>query len=137
MNHHTKDKGDVGVLKAQADLASKGFMVLKPQTEHAPFDLVIYKRYTFRRVQVKYRSLGSRGGLDIYFRSSWSDRHGVHTRQTDKSQIDLYCVYCPDIDECLYFDPKRFGRYLCLRVKPPRNNQKRNVKNYSDFLKVP
>ena len=26
-NHHTKDKGDVGVLKAQADLATQGYDV--------------------------------------------------------------------------------------------------------------
>lgn len=26
-NHHTKSKGDLGVLKAQADLCAKGFLV--------------------------------------------------------------------------------------------------------------
>ncbi len=40
MRHHTKDKGDIGVLKAQADLYQKGWITLNPATEHAPFDLV-------------------------------------------------------------------------------------------------
>ncbi|WP_371815001.1 group I intron-associated PD-(D/E)XK endonuclease [Mycobacterium sp. DL440] len=38
--HHTKDKGELGVAKAHADLVGKGFYVLFPATEHAPFDLV-------------------------------------------------------------------------------------------------
>lgn len=42
VRHHTKDKGDLGVAKAHADLAAKGFTVLFPATEHAPFDLVAY-----------------------------------------------------------------------------------------------
>lgn len=39
---HTKNKGDLGVLKAQADLAEQDFMVLLPLTEHHAFALVIY-----------------------------------------------------------------------------------------------
>jgi len=55
--HHTKTKGDLGVLKAQVDLFEQGFMILLSQTEHAPFDLCIYKDGRFRRVQVKYRAV--------------------------------------------------------------------------------
>ncbi len=43
VRHHTKDKGDLGVAKVHADLASQGFTVLFPATEHAPFDLVAYE----------------------------------------------------------------------------------------------
>jgi hypothetical protein len=39
-SHHTKDKGDLGVLKAQLDLFEQGFAILVPLTEHCPFDLV-------------------------------------------------------------------------------------------------
>ena len=42
--HHTKDKGDLGVAKAYADLVGQGYTVLFPATEHAPFDLVAYRR---------------------------------------------------------------------------------------------
>ena len=61
--HHTKTKGDLGVLKAQCALAEQGFSVLIPLTEHAEFDLVGYKNSHFIRVQVKYRSLDSHGML--------------------------------------------------------------------------
>ncbi|MFN0117981.1 MAG: group I intron-associated PD-(D/E)XK endonuclease [Elusimicrobiota bacterium] len=137
MKHHTKDKGDIGVLKAQADLATQGFMVLKPLTEHAEFDLVIYKDSSFKTVQVKYRSMNKNGCMPVFFRSSWSDKYGVHTKHIDKSKIDLYCLYCPETDQCYYFDPKRFRKSLNLRVKASRNNQSKKVHLASDFLEVP
>ena len=72
--HHTKDKGDLGVAKAHADLVTKGFYVLFPATEHAPFDLVAYADGTFHRVQVRYRA--ARGGaVQLNLRSTWSGQH--------------------------------------------------------------
>src|SRR5262245_37623728 len=116
MQHHTKDKGDIGVLKAQADLASKGYMVLKPLTEHAEFDLVIYKDHKFTRVQVKYRSIDKNGCLPVFFRSCWTDKNGTHMKAVDKASVDLYCLYCPEMDRCFYFDPNRFNKSISLRV---------------------
>lgn len=45
--HHTKEKGDLGVLKAKIALHEQGFMILNPETEHSPFDLVGYKDRKF------------------------------------------------------------------------------------------
>lgn len=53
VGHHAKDKGDLGVAKAHADLVSQGFTVLFPATEHALFDLVAYADGVFHRLQVK------------------------------------------------------------------------------------
>jgi hypothetical protein len=55
--HHTKSKGDLGILKAKLDLFEQGYLILNPETEHAPFDIVAYKEGTFKSVQVKYRKL--------------------------------------------------------------------------------
>lgn len=41
--HHTKNKGDLGVLKVKVDLFDQGFLLLNPESEHTPFDIVIYK----------------------------------------------------------------------------------------------
>lgn len=89
--HHTKDKGDLGVAKAYADLVAKGFDVLFPATEHAPFDLVAYAEGTFHRVQVKYRSARA-GAVSVNLRSTWTDRHGVHSSPIDKDGVDLLCI---------------------------------------------
>ena len=98
-SHHTKLKGDLGVLKAQLDLFEQGFTILVPQTEHGPFDLAVYKDGEFRRVQVKYRTVDRFGKIDAKFSTCWNDKHGTHIVPIDKSEVDLYCIYCPDTDD--------------------------------------
>jgi hypothetical protein len=135
--HHTKGKGDLGVLKAQVDLFEQGFIILNPLTEHAAFDIVAYKAQKFHRIQVKYRKLDRTGKLEVKFSTSWADRHGTHTVPIDKDEVDYYCVYCPDTDECYYLTPKEFGSNTCLRVKAPKNNQRKRVRMAADYRRVP
>lgn len=137
-SHHTKNKGDLGVLKAQADLCAKGFLVCLPLSEHAPFDLVAYKRGIFKRVQVKARTI-KKGRIDVRFEHSYSDRRGVHTHRVNFDELDLYCVYCLDNDTCYYFDPRHFSRniFISLRVDPPKNNQSQLVNWADDYREVP
>jgi hypothetical protein len=120
--HHTKDKGDLGVAKAHADLVQQGYVVLFPATEHAPFDLVAYADGRFHRLQVKYRSARN-GTLTIHFRSVWADTHGTHVAHMDKAAVDAVCVYCPETDECYYLSPRTHGASVTLRLRPPRNRQ--------------
>lgn len=135
--HHTKDKGDVGVAHAIADLADQGFLVLTALCEHAPFDIVGYRNDTFVRVQVKYRALSANGTLDVQFRSSWSDSKGTYVQALDKRDVDVVCIYCPDTRACYYVDPKGFGRSVSLRVTPSRNGQERYVLRADAFRRIP
>ena len=135
--HHTKEKGDLGVLKAQLDLFEQGYTVLVPLTEHAPFDLVAYRNGVFRRVQVKYRAMRSNGSLTVKFSTSWADRRGVHTAKVDKDEVDVYCVYCPDTDECYYLNPRQFGSNASLRVGATKNGQRKRVNFAVDHRRVP
>jgi hypothetical protein len=137
LSHHTKTKGDLGVLKAQVDLFEQGFTICVPQTEHAPFDLVAYRNGEFRRVQVKYRALDRYGTCHVRFANFWADRHGTHTRPVDKGEIDLYCIYCPDTDECYYLDPKKYRSNVSLRVETPKNGQAKHVNFAADFRRAP
>jgi len=134
--HHTKNKGDLGVLKAQVDLAEQGFAVLLLLTEHQDFDLVAYKNGSFKRIQVKYRS-ATNGKLEVHFRSTWSDKNGLHVASVNKPEIDLYCIYCPETDECYYFEPSLFNRSVSLRVDTPKNNQSKGIHLASDYCRVP
>lgn len=134
--HHTKNKGDLGILHAQLDLAKKGFGLLVPMTEHESFDLVAYRGERFFRVQVKYRSL-TNGFVAVPFKTSWADRHGVHSVAVDKSSIDLLCIYCPETDRCYYVDPRTCGAKVVLRVTPPRNGQRKGIAWADHHLDVP
>lgn len=136
--HHTKDKGDLGVLKAQADLCAKGFLVCLPLSEHAPFDLVIYRNHVFNTVQVKSRSI-KKGMITVRFDHSYSDSKGVHTKKVNKEIIDVYCVYCLDNEQCYYFKTSDFASNstVNLRVSASKNNQAKNIKWASDYKEVP
>ncbi len=135
--HHTKQKGDLGVLKAQLDLFEQGFIILNPMTEHAPFDLVAYRDKKFLRIQVKYKSVDKTGSITVHFRSCWADKNGTHMQPVDKREVDIYCIYCPDTDECYYFNPSEFKRSVTLRVEMPKNNQSKNIKLATDYKRVP
>jgi hypothetical protein len=137
IHHHTKEKGDLGVLKAQVSLYEQGYLILQPVTEHAPFDLVAYKDGLFKRVQVKYKSLDKTGAITVHFRSCWADKNGTHMQAVDKDAIDLYCIYCPDSDECYYLDPKNYDKSVTLRVETPKNNQSQNIRLAADYRGVP
>ena len=134
--HHTKDKGDLGVAKAHADLVGKGYIVLFPTTEHAPFDLVAYREGRFLRIQVKYRAARD-GAVAVKFSTTWADRNGTHIKAIDKAAIDLMCIYCPDTDECYYVRSTGFRASVQLRVEPSRNNQRTGVLLASDFRQLP
>jgi len=134
--HHTKNKGDLGVAKAHCDLVEKGYMVLFPTTEHAPFDLVAYDGAKFIRIQVKYRSAVN-GSVQIRLENWWADRNGSHGMPIDKSQVDVFCVYCPDTDRCYYFKPENIKTYFSLRIETPKNNQLKRINLAENFTRVP
>jgi hypothetical protein len=134
--HHTKNKGDLGVAKAHCDLVEKGYMVLFPTTEHAPFDLVAYNGIKFIRIQVKYRSAVN-GSVQIRLENWWADRNGSHGTPIDKSQVDVFCVYCPDTDKCYYFKPENIKTYFSLRIETPKNNQLKRINLAENFTRVP
>jgi hypothetical protein len=134
--HHTKDKGDLGTAKAHADLVSKGYTVLFPATEHAAFDLVGYRDARFVRVQVKYRSART-GSISVQFRSVWADRNGTHMNPSDKSEVDVVCIYCPETDECYYLRPADHRQSVSLRVTPSKNGQQRGVLPAEMYRDIP
>jgi hypothetical protein len=134
--HPPKEKGDLSVAKVHADLVGKGFTVLFPVTEHAPFDLVAYEDGEFYRLQVKFRSARS-GAVKVQFRSMWADRHGTHTTPMDKDAVDVMCIYCPETDRCYYVRPDAHGTSVTLRIAPSRNGQQAGVLYADAFLELP
>jgi len=76
------------VAKAHCDLVEKGYVVLFPTTEHAPFDLVAYDGIKFIRIQVKYRRAVN-GSVQIRLENWWADRNGSHGKPIDKSEVDV------------------------------------------------
>lgn len=135
MKHHTKDKGDKGVGFVIASLLSKSIQPFIPISEHQPFDLLaVYPDNSIKRVSVKYRCLSSKGSLEVSFKSVYSDSKGVHVKKTDKTQIDILAVYCPDTNQVYYLDPKKFGESVTLRVSKSKNGQIKGVYLAKNFM---
>ena len=135
--HHTKTKGDLGLLHAMADLGAKGWGILVPITEHESFDVVAYRGDRFLRVQVKYRAAVN-GLVVVPLSTCWADRKGTHTSPIDRTSIDVLCVYCPDTNRCYYVDPSTVATsHLYLRIAPTRNYQVKHVTWADDCLELP
>jgi hypothetical protein len=134
--HDTKDKGDLGTAKAHADLVGRGFTVLFPATDHAAFNLVAYGSGQFHRIQVKYRSART-GSISVQFRSVWADRHGTHMKPSDKSEVDVLCVYCPETDRCYYLRPTSYHQSVTLRITATKNGQKSGVLPADFYMEFP
>ncbi len=136
--HHTKNKGDLGVLYAQLDLAKRGWIICLPQTEHAEFDLVAYKDGRFLRVQVKYRTLSAEGTVVVQMATTWADRRGNHVQRIDRTAIDVICIYCPDTNRCYYVSTARVtGEHIRLRINPARNAQVKGIHHAEHFTEIP
>jgi len=133
-NHHTKDKGDLAVLKVQADLCEQGLIVCTPQTEHALFDIVAYCGSRFWKVQVKFCSAPD-GVLIGTCQRTWADKHGNHIQKYADGDFDVLALYCPETDECYYIPWEKCNkRCISLRVTPPLNGAKKYLRA-GDFRK--
>jgi hypothetical protein len=135
--HHTKDKGDIGVTKAIADLTDQGYIVSLPISEHAPFDLLITKDNVTKSVQVKARTPSKAGILSAKCKSYWFTKTGLKSVKYSPDRVDVYCFVNLDNSECYYLDSKNLTSSFSIRVVAPKNNQKANVKLAEDYRKVP
>jgi hypothetical protein len=135
--HHTKNKGDLGAIKAMADMTAKGWSVFVGLSEHQAFDFAAYREGRFLRVQAKYRAL-YKGLIYLQLNSNWSDRNGTHHVPLDRNAIDVLAIYVPDTDRCYYVDIKAHpSGTISLRFDPCLNNNKKRIRWAEDFLEIP
>lgn len=143
--HHTKDKGDLGLMKVMCDLSEQGFKILTPFSEHLPFDLVVFSPVSGRlyKVQVKYRK-SSKGVVKVPLRTSFLSGSGSVTKRYKGGDFDVIAVYCPDTQSCAYLtseDTEHLNNSATLRVEPPRVSVSGvlsvGIKMFSDYSKFP
>ena len=61
----------------------------------------------------------------------------VHKKLIDKYAVDVFCIYCPETDECYYIRPTDHGHSATLRITPSRNGQVRGVLPASSYREIP
>ena len=122
--HHTKDKGDLGLVKVISDLTEQGFKILTPFSEHLPFDLVAFspKSNKLYKVQVKFKKM-TKGVVTVPLRTSFLSQEGSVSKRYKLDDFDVLAVYCPDIKSCAYLTSNETGHLsntATLRVEPPK-----------------
>jgi hypothetical protein len=58
-------------------------------------------------------------------------------KPSDKAEIDVLCIYCPETDDCYYLCPRQFGQSVTLRVAPSKNLQRTGVLPAANFRTFP
>ena len=117
-----KKKGDLAELKVATDLMERGFGIAVPWGENSDFDLIAYRDDEIHRVQVKHAiSHGSVVPVRCLSNSLTNGKVRKRKRYTART-ID---VHASELGA---------GRNeIRLRLTPCRNNQKRGVRDASDY----
>ena len=120
--HHTKDKGDIALMKTTLDLTLKGYNIFLPISEHLPFDFIAYKDGKCFRMQAKYTA-----GGQVKNTTYSGDKSVNHYKDDD---FDYYAAYLPEVDKCIYPSIKFAGAaFRCTKC-----NSATPFYWYEDFL---
>ncbi len=110
--------------------------MLKPVAEHGRTDLALDIGGRLWRVQCKWGSFDSvRSIVVANLRTSRHTPAGYVFTTYDQSEIDLFAVYCGELDQCFLLAISRFAgqSQVYLRLTPPRNNQQSCINLAGDF----
>jgi hypothetical protein len=130
----TQEKGNLGLVKAIADLTEKGISVCIPISESETYDLIAEKDGICKRVQVRYASL-SKATVIVKLRSIWTNGEGYQTRSRKKQDFDILAIYCPQTKLVYYIESDKFtnGNAIALRTEPLKVKNRR-VRLADDYL---
>jgi hypothetical protein len=122
-------RGDITEAVVLAALVKLGLDVLVPFRQDGPYDLVVHLPDRFVRVQCK---AGRERGGCVVFNSAGTD-HG-RGRLNYRGRADVFGVYCPELDQVFIVPVEdAAGFATSLRLRPSRNNQRRRVRDATDF----
>jgi prevent-host-death family protein len=127
-------KGNVAELAIATEAARLGLSVLKPLTEHEPYDLAFDLGRRILRVQCKWANHNG-DVVHIHVGRSRSSRRGYIRRTYREHEIDALAAYCQELDRC-YLLPVDMvvGKYVVhLRTSPPQNNQRAAINFAADY----
>ena len=130
----TDQKGSTAELAIAAAAAKLHVGVYKPLTEGEPYDLIFDLRPRLVRVQCKWASRYDDVVVVRVYRCRRT-ASGLLTRPYGLDEIDAVAAYCADIDKCYFiaFSEIHPRTVIQLRLRTPRNNQRRKIWWASEF----
>jgi len=131
----TKQIGEASESQILAELKSLGLTVLTPFGDNAKYDLVVDGGGSFHRVQVKTGKLQDRGVITFKTQTAGhNNTEGTYHKGYSKDDVDVFAVYCPQIDESYIVDIEDApSAEMSLRLEPPSNGQTKGINMAKDF----
>lgn len=130
------DKGAVAELAIALAAARLSVPVWRPMREHSRADLVLEISGQFLRVQCKWGSLSpDEDVIKVKVGGCWFSPRGYVRTTYGKEEIDLFGIYCGELDRCFLLPAEVVARKheLWLRLTPARNGQKSCITLAEDF----
>lgn len=131
----TKQKGDISELRFSAKLTELGADVYEPIGEDTRSDLIVDINSRILKIQVKTaRYVDDKRKIEFKCcstRSNFTETEEVNY----EGDIDAFGVFHPDTESFYYVpieDAPKSSMYL--RLKPPKNNQTKNVNMAEDYI---
>lgn len=132
---NTVSMGDIGEAVAQMMFIQAGYIVSKPVSNNARYDLIVEIQSKLYLVQVKTTQSIKDGKMDFatkttnYVKGSWQSN--AYTN----NDIDIFFLYCIENKWCgLYFPIEtNIPQHLSIRTELPKNNQSKGIRLMQDY----
>ena len=124
----TDQKGNIAEAAIALAASKLGIVVYRPLGEGGRCDMIFEIGDEYLRIQCKW---APRVG-DVVVVRCYSARRagrGFLKRTYERSEIDAFAAYCPDVDTCYFIPIELFEgqMQISLRLNPTSNNQKTGV----------
>lgn len=117
-----------------AAILKSGKTVLLPFGNQQDYDLVMEDGGCFYRIQCKTGRLRQGSVQFNLYTMAQEAGTGRHVRRHYGDKIDMYGVYCPEIEKTYLVPRSEVGVAVgILRVNPPGNNQSKNIRWAKDY----
>lgn len=133
---NTVSMGDIGEAQAIAKFVSSGFIVSKPLTNNARYDLIVEINSCLYKVQVKSTASIKDGKMEFATKTTNYVKGQWQSNAYSKNEIDLFFLYCAENGWCGIYNPindESVLQQLNIRVEPPKNNQRKGIRLAEDY----
>ena len=134
---HSKQLGEIGVLRVAAHLISKGYSVFSELGDLSRVDLIVLVDKRPLKIQVKTRNIKD-GIVAVDSRKSGPG----YSYRYQPDDVDVFAIYVPQRDLILFLNVEEVLKakgVMVIRMHKTKNNQHKGVnwyENYTDFERV-
>lgn len=130
--NETTFKGDVAELIAASELVKRGYVVSKPLTNGAPYDLLVDAGGSIRKVQIKRISRTKTGAARIKLTSS--KYHRGRTSVSYSGKVDYVLgVECESMSFFVVSGDDLNMVEIAIRETPTKNNQSNRTRSAEKY----